>query len=370
MNNAPNYHKNLWGDLQGKIDSSYWATAKDSFDGGNFQDSFYAVLDYINPELRKKHGNADQTEFKVPHGSVIVNITAKNDEVQVHCPFVDISEAIKVPLLRKVTELNFYPLGLSEIKMKGDELFFQFQTSLDTCEPYKLYYSLKEICQTADQYDDDFREKFKTKNILEPKVEYLTAAQIDQAWEITNAIVSEAIEYANYFESKRWYGYAYNIIATAIKRIDVAILPQGYLKNEMERALESVNDGNANWIDRNQSGKTFLNKIIQQGKESFGKNLYITETFVPNKWRTELETVQTNTKNSKSYVQQSINDKVYVEAAMEAMFFVYDTMYSNYVPKEIEIAFDKGMSESAGKPWQEAAEILNTMMDNIVNGNF
>src|SRR5690349_13621629 len=140
MNNAPTFHPTLWGHLQSNMDSSYWAVATDAWKQGRYLDSVFAVLDYINPSLRKTFGNAAQNEFNVPHGSVVVKVSIKGDSIEVDSAFVNIKDALRVPLLRRVAELNFYPLGLSQIKLSGDNLNFHFKCTLDTCEPFKIYY--------------------------------------------------------------------------------------------------------------------------------------------------------------------------------------------------------------------------------------
>ena len=67
MNITPNFYKNLWGDLQGNLDVSIWNKVMSAWQEKRYQDTFYTLLDYINPSLRKTFGDANQTEFKVPH---------------------------------------------------------------------------------------------------------------------------------------------------------------------------------------------------------------------------------------------------------------------------------------------------------------
>src|SRR5204863_1285019 len=105
MNITPKFYKNLWGDLQGNLNTSMWTQVMQAWQEKKYQDSFYRLLDYINPALRTTHGNVSQTEFNIPHGSVILNITLKNDRMEVNCPMVDISSAVRIPLMRKVAEL-------------------------------------------------------------------------------------------------------------------------------------------------------------------------------------------------------------------------------------------------------------------------
>lgn len=41
------------------------------------------MLDYIDPELRSKFGNAEGTEFAVPHGSIMVYLKLEGDQLNI-----------------------------------------------------------------------------------------------------------------------------------------------------------------------------------------------------------------------------------------------------------------------------------------------
>ena len=298
MNTSPKFYTNLWGDLQGNLDNSVWTSVTKAWQEKRYEDCFHKLLDYINPSLRSTYGDPSQTRFKVPHGSVVVDITVKDSMINVFCPLVDISGAVRIPLLRKVAELNFYPLNLAQIKLDTNQLSFHYTTTLDTCEPFKVYYVLKEICVTADRYDDEFNEKFKAKNLVEPKVTYPSDDKKEQAWQETNDIINETFAYQTYFDSNRWYGSTLDFYVIALKRIDLCVQVQGFLKNELERVIGELGNNNINITERIQKGRAFLQQIQQAGKETFFKNLYQAQTFIPEKWRTSGEQVKSNIKNA------------------------------------------------------------------------
>ncbi|MFR7808522.1 MAG: hypothetical protein ACLU4N_04160 [Butyricimonas faecihominis] len=58
---------------ESKIKVDYFDTSVEAFDNGEYLQSFYALLDYVNDEVREKYGNAKGTEFNIPHGSIVVN---------------------------------------------------------------------------------------------------------------------------------------------------------------------------------------------------------------------------------------------------------------------------------------------------------
>ena len=111
-------------------------------------------------DLASKTGNAGFSSFDIPHGSITLQLNITDDEFKVHAPFLNISGSKRIPLLRKVTELNFSPLNLSSIFLDGDQLAFRYSSPISLCEPYRTYDALREICIYADSYDDEFINKF------------------------------------------------------------------------------------------------------------------------------------------------------------------------------------------------------------------
>lgn len=367
MNNTPKFFGNLWGDLQGNLETSVWNEVTKAWDEKRHLDSFYTLLDYINPKIRQNYANGSQTEFQVPHGSVVVNISLKNDNLEINCPLVDTSEAIQVPLMRKVAELNFHPLSLAQIKLAANKLTFHYNTTLDVSEPYKIYYVFKEICQTADRYDDEFREKFKAKNLVEPKVRNASASEVDTAWQQCSDIIKETQDYLVYFDSQRWYGSSLDFIIIALKRIDLCIQVQGHLKNEIERVIGEMGNGNLNINERLVNGKKFLQQTLDQGKEVFAKNLYESDTFIPEKWRTSSEQVKKNIEATVNTVKKYHNDKNYIGSAIESLYLIYDLFYQNNMDKEVNDILLQALDKAAGQSWQDASGILLEGLQNVSN---
>ena len=369
MNNTPKFYPNLWGDLQGKLNSSLWPKVTEYWNEGQFQNSFYTLLDYINSELRNKHGNKEQTQFNVPHGSVVVTITLNNQGVEINCPFVDISEAIKIPLLRRVAEINFYPLGLAEIRLNSNQLYFYYTTPLDTCEPLKMYYVLKEICQNADRFDDEFREKFKAKALVEPKVTPISTGQINTTWASVNDIITETYQFIEYFDSKRWYGSSLDFIIIALKRIDLCTQLQGHLKNEVKRVVTELTDNNVTVTDRVQNGRKFLAQIQQMDKDAFAKNLYEAESFVPEKWRGTVQRVKEDVKIPLEKVEKFHKDQNYIGSCIESLYSIYDMFYQTNMDLAINEILIGSLTMASGKSWQDASGILLTGLQTVANIN-
>ncbi len=347
--------------MQGTLNTDKWEEVMMAWNNKQYHKTILNLFDYVNPEIIKVFGNASLTEFSIPHGSVVLNISMHDSYFKVTCPFMDISESLKLPLLRRVAELNFHPLTLAQIKLNKDKLEFQYTMPLPMAEPFKVYEVLREICKYADWYDDEFREKFKAKNIVEPKVTYLQPDQVDKAWEQTNAIIDETLSYIHYFESQRWYGYASDYLIIGLKRIDLLLQTQGFLKNELETAIENTHSATGGL----EKGKDFFSKLKKGGKDALAKNLYQAVTFIPEKWRTNLHHIKGGIEdayNNAEYYHKNLN---YLAACNAMHFYIYDLFYKNNLDAHVNEILLEGLAESSGKTWKEASAILSTSLKKL-----
>ena len=61
-----------------KIQRHIWDNVVALFEEGKHHESLLRLFDYVDNDLVSKRGNAEKTEFNVPHGSVVVNIKIEN----------------------------------------------------------------------------------------------------------------------------------------------------------------------------------------------------------------------------------------------------------------------------------------------------
>lgn len=64
-----------------------WDKVMASHKEQNFKAVITGILNYVDPELIPKYGNADQTEFKIWHGSVQVQLNISATTFKVTAPF-------------------------------------------------------------------------------------------------------------------------------------------------------------------------------------------------------------------------------------------------------------------------------------------
>ncbi|WP_306014420.1 MULTISPECIES: hypothetical protein [unclassified Allomuricauda] len=94
-----------------RMDVSYWSRAMDAYDAKNYRQALLETINYINSDVLQNHSLNDDLQIVHGQGSAEICISISQDMFSVKAPFVKITEKTnKVPLFRKVAEINFNPL--------------------------------------------------------------------------------------------------------------------------------------------------------------------------------------------------------------------------------------------------------------------
>lgn len=330
--------------------------------------SLHLLFDYINADLRPKYGNADGTEFHIPHGSIIVNISIKDGECKVFAPFLEVNPSAVVPLLRQVASLNFNNMDLAQIYLKEDRLNIEYSCKANEVHPYKMYCLFKEICDTGDKYDDEYVTKFGAKRIYEPIVTPFAASKAETVWQTVQKILADAFEYINYLEGKRLYSLAWDVAAITLRQIDYYTRPQGQLRNDLADGIASMHGKNIPIAELLGHGKVFMKTWQDMDKAQFIADLYETQTFTPDKRRTSLQSIQEKFEREHGLTKENMANSNYINVALGILFVFYDAYYYNNVQDDISAVMVDAMEKSSGKPWEESAKILAAALNKIMDG--
>lgn len=351
-----------------KIQRHVWKETTQLFEEGKHLDSFLHLFDYVDKDLIAKRGNADKTEFNVPHGSVIVNIKIAGDEVKVNVPFLKLPEKNKIPLLRRINEINFSPLNLASITLEGDELRFNYSTTLKMCEPWKMYYVFREICINADNYDDEFIDKFGAIRLREPNVEYFPEIKQDEIWNNFRSILEETKQYVNFFEDKRIPGFVWDALLQLFFTIDYLIAPQGEMRTNLEQVVSFMQNRNYSIQEKIDKGKNYFNELQNISKEKLCSNLYLSDVFIPVKNTTTIEQIRETFQNQYETAKKEMANNDFMGAALSIRYIFLYQFYYSYGPDDVMETIAQALEKSSGQPWDQAAGILWDAMNQVMNG--
>lgn len=351
-----------------KMNDNAFDRSVEAFKNKDYKASFHALLDYVNGTFRSKYGNADGTEFNVPHGSIIVTVKIEGDLLKVTAPFLSLPEKNRIPLLRQVASLNFNNLDLAQVILKDDRLFFEYACPMTLVEPYKTYYVLQEICRTGDRYDDEFVTKFEARRIREPEVTPYDQKTVDSIYQVIQDSCQEWAAAITHFESARQYGYAWNVTVTTLLKVLYYAHPQGQLLNDLNRAVWELDREDIPLPEVVAIGKQAVERLQNIPKEKLAENLYFIETFIPDKRRSNLKNIQENFENTYNSVTEAMEQENYLLCCMMITHQFYNMYFYNNVQDDVNAVVVSALEKASAKPFNEAAPVLYMALHSIMEG--
>jgi len=344
-----------------------WDEAVALFNSKQYDKVVPTLLDYVGNHLRDK--KQDDT-YEIPHGSVVVSITQTADELLVKCPFLNIENAKKVPMMRKLAELRMYPLNLTNIVLDNHLVYFTFSCPIPLCEPYKIYGVLREICYYADSYDDEFIEKFGAAHLQAPKTTPFPEEVKQKAYVNCQKILEEGLQRLDQYMEKRHGNNAWHTLNSTIKKIEFHTEPQGYLRTVLEKAIDDLYDRRSPFQDRLLNGKSGLEKLKNHPKDKFMDDLYQIETFIPYKYSAKKENIRENWQESYEEAQEMIANSRFEEACLLMESAFYSLFYYNLLHVDISTPITDALSQASELDWSQAAPILLKGMQAIMEDTF
>ncbi len=241
-----------------------------------------------------------------------------------------------VPVMRRLLEMNFN-LYYSRYALQDDKLCMLFDSSIETANPSKLYYGLKELATKADKHDDLLIQDFTS--LLPTGTEHLEAISNEEKetrYKYFQKWIKEALDIIEKADADKFSGgIAYLLLALAY-RIDYLIAPQGKLLTELEKLVEvyfrkderAVTEKNAEMIE-------CLMKLSTKTKEDFFPYLFRSRyTFSivnPQNHKTIADAIYNATQNI-SWYRENKQDDIAAQIGEYAISFC---QYSYSLPKAI-----------------------------------
>jgi hypothetical protein len=343
-----------------------WDEAVEFFKNKEYHKVLPTILDYVGNNLqRKKNGNT----YEIAHGSVVLRITQTDSNLEIECPFLNIANAKKVPLMRRLAEMRLHPLNLANIVLNDDLVKFSFTCPLSLCEPYKIYGVLREICFYADTYDDEFIEKFNATHLQEPKTIEISNDLKKEAYTNFQKIIEEGIQRFNYYMENRQLNNAWYTLNITLKKIEFYAEPQGYLRTQIENGIDGIFDGKIDFQSRLLNGKAGLEKLKDYAADKFSDDLYQIETFISHKYSGKKENIRENWEDSYDETQEMIANLRFEDASNVLQSCFYNLFYYNLLDESLSKPITDALSQSNGLDYNQAAPILLKGMEAIMEDN-
>lgn len=368
MKQTLTYHAPTVASTASRIDPEAYDRSLEHFEKGEYVPALHALIDYINPELRGKYGNPEGTEFKVPHGSIIVCLKIAGDRLEIDAPFLALPEKGRIPLLRQIAGLNTNVLDLPCIMLRNGQFHFVYDCPLALTHPAKVYDILYDICSTGDRYDDEFVSKFGAPRIYEPEVKPYDAETVERIHNQIRQTCTVCLDAVKGFENELKYGYAWNVIASALLEIVYSAHPQGQLLNDLDKAIREHDREDIPVQEVVARGKEAVQKISAISREQLAQDLYFVETFVSDKRRSNLKNIQDNFEKTFGNATAAMNADDPMACCVMIVYKFYEMYYYNNVQDDVNAIVSKALRQTSAMPWDEAAPILYAAMEKIMEG--
>lgn len=370
MNNVlPKFKRPLKDSNDPKTNVSYWDKALDAFDEKQYKNALIHTLNYMNSTLLEGVDTNGNFSIERGQGSALILLEVTDNEFKIKAPFLKITESTnKIALLRKVGEVNFSPLTLAQIHLKDDTLWFGYNMPLSLCQPYKVYDVLRDVCVYADDYDDEFVEKYKAAFYQDPKTTPLTAENQEKAWSQIEDILTDYQNYSAFFKEKRWDNFQWDIIVISILKLSNMPYVHGSLRTKLQEYVNNMFNGDIDFQFRIDKGTNFMKKLCKMSKEEYLKNIYNADALVSLKWRSSTEIVQDNMKNRENIVNKYVKDNDNFSLCYYLQFSFLHLVYSyNLEEDQLNAIYDVLESVSGLDPAKAAPKLLDTYTG-LLNG--
>lgn len=218
-----------------------WNEADALFKEKKFHDSIQAFFDYLKDDQLENvvlETSEKSGKFYFFQGSKVIHGFYNEEFLEAKVELAIMPQP-SVPVMRRLLEMNFN-LYYSRYSLQDDKLVMMFDSDIETANPSKLYYGLKEMATKADKQDDLLIQEFTallstgTDHIEEiPDEEKEIKYRHFQKW------IKDALDLVENVDADKFSGgVAYLLLALAY-RIDYLVAPQGKLLSEIEKIVEA-----------------------------------------------------------------------------------------------------------------------------------
>lgn len=216
---------------------SRWTEADNLFKEKKYTDSFDAFFDYLrDSEVQNVvyERNGAEGRFEVYQGSKIVRGTFDNTQVRAEVTLAKMPQP-SVPVMRRLLEMNF-SLYYSRFALDNDRLNMRFDSHIESANPSKLYYGLKELATRADKQDDLLVQDFATLQTMDN--EHITALppqEKEVKYQYLQSWIKQVLDTVESLDKDKFSGGISYLLLTLVYRIDYMIKPEGALLYELEK---------------------------------------------------------------------------------------------------------------------------------------
>lgn len=333
-----------------------WNDAERLFKEKKYYESLNAFFDYLRDEDEENiihEQDGTKGNFQFYQGSKIIRGFYDEEKLEAEVHLAQMPQP-GVPVMRRLLEMNFN-LYYSRYALNEDKIAMLLDSDIETANPSKLYYGLKELATKADKQDDllvhDFTNLLAVDNehVIEiPEEEKAIKLKYFKIW------IQETLDLAASIDADKFSGgIAYLLLALAY-RIDYLIVPEGKLLRELEKIVEVYFRKDDRVVtEKNQEMMECYQRLLSKDKEEFYPYLFRSKyTFsivTPQNYKTISDSIFNANQNIGWYRENKLMD---IAAQISEYGFSY-CQYSYSLPRPVSELFQLFMQVNYGNYFKE-----------------
>ncbi len=217
-----------------------WNEADNLFKNKDHHQSFAAFFDYLKDQSVENvfhEQKGSDGSFLLYQGSKIIKGSYDKEVLQAETTLARMPQP-NVPVMRRLLEMNF-TLNYTRYAIKDDKLFMKFDSDIETANPGKLYYGLKELAIKADKQDDLLVQDFATLLPVETNhIIEISEQEKEIKYKYFQKWITETLELITTVDADKYSGGIAYLLLALVYRIDFLIVPEGKLLVEIEKIIE------------------------------------------------------------------------------------------------------------------------------------
>jgi hypothetical protein len=319
-----------------------WTDADNLFKEKKYPESLDAFFDYLGDDEIQNvvyERNGAEGRFEFYQGSKIVRGNFNQDLLKAEVTLARMPQP-SVPVMRRLLEMNFN-LYYSRFSLDVDRLCMRFDTDIETANPSKLYYGLKELATKGDKQDDLLVQDFSVLQTVDSEhISLIPQQEKEVKYNYLQKWIKKTLETISGQDADKFSGGIAYLLLTLVYRIDYLISPEGKLLNDLEKIVGAYFTKNDKpTIEKNRDMIEGFKKMQELSKEEIFENLFRSKyTFsivAPQQYKTVIDSIQGANQNMAWYRD---NGHTYIATQIIEYGIAY-CQYSYSLPKVVTDLF-------------------------------
>lgn len=218
---------------------NFWTEADALFKEKKYHESIDAFFNYLRDDTVRNVQTERQGEvldFQIYQGTKVVRGRCDGHAVTAEVSIARMPQP-SVPVMRRLLEQN-YQLYYSRYSLQENRICMRFDTEIETANPNKLYYGLKELATKADKQDDLLVQDFaQLEQIDTDHIQPLPDAEKAVKLQYFREFIGNTVKDIDTMDKDKMAGgIAYMLLGLGY-RLDYLLAPEGKLLQEIEKAV-------------------------------------------------------------------------------------------------------------------------------------